>query len=139
LSNGAVIGWGALGLVAGLVAGTALGAWAGGVNRERVRRATRRLTVPAPAGPRTAAAAARDAQQSLDAEPALAGLGLEAVPAGPGAVELRGWVSSRILRARAARTVRGVAGIESVVNRILVRGEDDRPRPDAILPAGQPA
>src|SRR5574338_1269711 len=85
LSNGAVIGWGALGLVAGLVAGTALGAWAGGVNRERVRRATRRLTVPAPAGPRTAAAAARDAQQSLDAEPALAGLGLEAVPAGPGA------------------------------------------------------
>jgi hypothetical protein len=82
---------------------------------------------------------ARDAQQTLDAEPALAGLGLEAVPSGPGAVELRGWVSSRIQRARAARTVRGVPGIESVVNRILVRGEDDRPHPDVLRPADQPA
>jgi len=51
-----------------------------------------------------------------------------------GVVELRGWVPSRTLRALAGRTGRGVPGVQTLINNILVRGEDDRsithlPRP----------
>jgi hypothetical protein len=40
--------------------------------------------------------------------------------------------------ALAARTVRAVPGVESVINSILVRGEDDRPRPSETV-AERPA
>jgi cytidylate kinase len=48
-------------------------------------------------------------------------------------------VSSRSERTLAARTVRHIAGIETIINSILVRGEDDRPRQHQPLPANQTA
>ena len=56
-----------------------------------------------------------------------------------GAVELRGWVPSRSLRTAACRTALAVPGIESVINSILVRGEDDRPSPRQTRAADQSA
>ena len=116
--------WGALGAGVGLVTGFALGEWVGDVNRPRLRRAARRLQTPSPTR-LTAAAGARAAGAAIAAEPALAEYRLEALAIGAGAVELRGWVTSRAARALAARRVRAVPGIESVINSILVRGEDD--------------
>ena len=40
-------------------------------------------------------------------------------------VELHGWVPSRGLRARAARAVAAAPGIDTLVNCLLVHGEDD--------------
>ena len=140
MSAGEIAGWGALGLVTGLVLGTALGAWAGGVSRERLSRAARRLRTPlVPLARRSVAATATAALEALAAEPSLAGLTLEVTPIGLHSVELRGWVGDRAERTLAARTVRQVAGIETVINSILVRGEDDRPRNPSVLPANQTA
>jgi osmotically-inducible protein OsmY len=58
---------------------------------------------------------------------------------GRGAVELRGWVPSRSVRTIAGRTALAVPGIESVINSILVRGEDDRSSPDRPRAADQSA
>jgi osmotically-inducible protein OsmY len=63
---------------------------------------------------------------ALQAEPRLSKLGIQAVPVGRGVVELRGWVPSRSARTVAGRTALAVPGIESVINSILVRGEDDQ-------------
>jgi hypothetical protein len=139
MSAGEFAGWGALGLVTGLLVGTVLGAWAGGVNRERLGRAARRLRSPAPSAPRSASATAAAAREALANQPILAGLALEVRPVGLNSVELRGWVGSRSERTLAARTVRHTAGIETVINSILVRGEDDRPRQHLPLPANQTA
>jgi hypothetical protein len=139
MSAGEIAGWGALGLVAGLLLGTVLGAWAGGVNRERLGRAARRLRSPTPAAPRSASATAAAAREALANQPTLAGLALEVRPVGLHSVELRGWVGSRAERTLAARTVRHLAGVETVINSILVRGEDDRPHLHQPLPADQTA
>lgn len=113
------------GFVAGAVAGIALGAWTGGVSRERISRAARRVRRPAPAATLVGSRAVKAAQAALLADPALATLGLR-VSAQPGSgVELRGWVASRALRARAARVLVN-AGLGPVTNNLLVRGEDDR-------------
>lgn len=139
MSAGEIAGWGALGLVTGLLLGTVLGAWAGGVNPERLGRAARRLRLPALSAPKSGPAAAAAAREALASQPTLAGLALEVRPVGRHSVELRGWVSSRSERTLAARTVRHIAGIETIINSILVRGEDDRPRQHQPLPANQTA
>ena len=59
------------------------------------------------------------------ADPLLASLELEPIPVSAGMVELHGWVATRSERARAWRVARAVPGIESIVNCILVHGEDD--------------
>ena len=117
--------WSTLGVGTGLVAGFALSEWVGGVSQLRVRRAAQRLGQPAP--PRhTSAASARAVETALGAEPRLAGCTLEVVPISRASVELRGWVGDRAARTLAARVARAVDGIETVINSILVRGEDDR-------------
>jgi osmotically-inducible protein OsmY len=63
---------------------------------------------------------------ALGAETRLSGCTLEVVPISRNSVELRGWVGDRAARTLAARVARAVPGIESVINSILVRGEDDR-------------
>ncbi len=118
-----IVGWAALGVLTGLVAGFALGEWVGGVSRPRVTRLVRRPRVPRPA--LTPAACARAADAALAADPVLAELGLKATALATGAVELHGWVPSRALRTRAGTTAIHVPGVERVVNSILVRGEDD--------------
>lgn len=138
LSGGEVVLWTALGAGAGLLAAIAMSEWVGDVNRGRVRRITERLREKGPTR-LTASASARAVQVALDAEPRLMGLSIEARAVSRGAVELRGWVPSRSLRTVAGRTALAVSGIESVINSLLVRGEDDRPSPDQPRAADQSA
>jgi osmotically-inducible protein OsmY len=78
--------------------------------------------VPARVSP---AASARAVDAALHAEPRLAGFVIEVVGVSRGTVELRGWVNNRGSRTLAARIACAVSGIETVINSILVRGEDD--------------
>lgn len=126
LGAGEILGWSALGVGLGLVSGLLLAEWLGDVNRGRVRRVVRSTrTRPAPAALR-AASAARAAREALEAQPDLAELGIEALAVSAGAVELRGWVPNRAARTLAGRVVAEVPGVDTVINSILVRGEDDR-------------
>jgi hypothetical protein len=124
LSGAQIFLWTTLGMGTGLVAGFALSEWVGGVNRTRFRRAARRISHPAP--PRvTAAQAARAVESAIHAEPRLGGLTIEAMAVSRGTVELRGWVKDRSSRTLAARIACAVPGVDTVINSILVRGEDD--------------
>jgi hypothetical protein len=138
LSGGEVVLWTALGVAAGFVAAIALSEWVGEVNRGRMRRIADRLREQEPTR-LTAAASARAVQVALNADQRLAGLPIEARAVSRGAVELRGWVPSRSVRTAAGRTALAVPGIESVINSLLVRGEDDRPSPDQPRAADQSA
>jgi hypothetical protein len=133
-----IILWTGLGLGAGLVAGFGLSEWVGGVSSLRMRRAARRLREPSRARLTTAASAgAVDA--ALKAEARLAGISVEILAVGRGVVELRGWVPSRTMRTLACRTALAAPGIESVINSLLVRGEDDQPRTQAPRATDQSA
>jgi hypothetical protein len=127
LSGMDVVLWTVLGLGTGLVAGFTLSEWVGGVSRSRVRGVARRLRETAPAR-LTTAASARAVLAALQAEPRLAGIPVEALAMARGVVELRGWVPSRAARTIAGRTALAVPGIDSVINSLLVRGEDDLER-----------
>jgi hypothetical protein len=124
LSGTQIFLWTTLGVGTGLVAGFALGEWVGGVNRTRFRTAARRLSHQGPARV-TPAASARAVEAAIQAEPRMAGLSIEAMAVSRGTVELRGWVKDRSSRTLAARIAGKVPGIDSVINSILVRGEDD--------------
>ncbi|HEU4587169.1 MAG TPA: BON domain-containing protein [Gemmatimonadales bacterium] len=136
-----IASWSAAGLLTGLAAGWALSEWAGGVNRPRLQRMATRIRererVPRPA--LTAAAGARAVTAALRADAKLAEHALRASPVGPGAIELHGWVPNRATRAHAERVARSVPGIESVINRLLVRGEDDRAMPSDLRTSDQSA
>jgi hypothetical protein len=138
LSGGEVVLWTALGVGSGLLAAIALSEWVGDVNPGRVRRVAGRLREQEPTR-LTASASVRAVDVALRADPRLAGLTIETRSVSRGAVELRGWVPSRSLRTAAGRTALAVPGIESVINSILVRGEDDRPSPDQPRAADQSA
>ena len=122
-----VILWTGLGLTAGVVAGFALSEWVGGVSRTRMTDVARRLREPAPTR-LTTSASARAVLAALQAEPRLAGIPVDALPVARGVVELRGWVPTRAARTLAGRTALATPGIESVINSLLVRGEDDQER-----------
>ena len=138
LSGGEVVLWTALGAGAGLLAAVALSEWVGDVNPGRVRRIAGRLREQGPTR-LTAAAAVRAVEAALRAEPRLTGLTIDTRAVSRGAVELRGWVPSRSLRTCAGRTALAVPGIESVINSLLVRGEDDRPSSEQPRAADQSA
>jgi hypothetical protein len=133
LSGLEIVGWTTLGVLSGIVAGFGLSEWIGAVTRRRLTRLVAKRPL------RAAAATARAACAALDADPALAELALEATPVAVGVVELHGWVPSRAIRAYAGRVARGVPGIERVVNRLLVDGEDDRDFPRKDRPTNQTA
>jgi hypothetical protein len=122
-----VILWTGLGVGAGLVAGFALSEWVGGMSRRRVEGVARRFREATPTR-LTTSASARAVLAALQADPRLAGIPVEALPVARGVVELRGWVPSRAARTVAGRAALAVPGIESVINSLLVRGEDDLPR-----------
>jgi osmotically-inducible protein OsmY len=128
LSGTQILLWTTFGVGTGLVAGFALSEWVGGVNQTRMRRAAKSLGQPAPVR-HTSAASARAVETALAAETRLAGCTLEVVPIRRGSVELRGWVGDRAARTLAARVASAVAGVETVINSILVRGEDDKTIP----------
>jgi hypothetical protein len=124
LSGTQILLWTTLGVGTGLVAGFALSEWVGGVSPTRFRRAARRLGQATPAR-LTPAAAARAVEAALRAQPRLAGFVIEVMAVSRGTVELRGWVTERSARTLAARVAGAVPGIDTVINSILVRGEDD--------------
>ena len=131
LDAGEIILWSGLGIGAGLVAGFALSEWVGGVNRMRVQGVARRMREGSPSR-LTTSATARSVAAALEAEPRLAGLGIQPLAVARGVVELRGWVPNRTARTLAGRTALAAPGIESVINSLLVRGEDDlRPAADS--------
>jgi hypothetical protein len=127
LSGPQIILWTGLGLGAGLVAGFTLSEWICDVNRVRVRGVARRLREGAPIR-LTSSASARAVEAALQAEPRLAGIRIETMAVARGVVELRGWVPTRAARAIAGRSALAAPGIESVINSLLVRGEDDLTR-----------
>ncbi len=131
LSGVQVFLWTTFGVGTGLVAGFALSEWVGGVNQTRVKRAAKSLGHTSPVH-HTSAASARAVEAALAAEARLSGCALEVVPISRSSVELRGWVGDRAARTLAARVARAVPGVESVINSILVRGEDDR-----VIPGGK--
>ena len=125
LSPTELLGWTVAGLVVGVAAGFVLGEWLGPVNRGRLGKVYRRGTEGEDSLlPVSGVVQAARAALAQDLE--LRQLDLEPIAVRPGVVELHGWVPSRTLRARAARIAAGVPGIESLVNCILVHGEDDR-------------
>jgi hypothetical protein len=115
--------WALLGAALGTAAGFLLGTWLGPVDRRRASRALRAMGRAEP--PWTAALSAAAARQALAADPTLSPLELTVLPVAPGTVELHGWVESRAIRARAARALRDIEGLDTVINGLLVRGEDD--------------
>jgi hypothetical protein len=133
LSGSQILLWSTFGLGTGLLAGFALGEWVGGVNQTRVRRAAKSLGRSVGLH-HTSAASARAVETALGAEPRLTGCALEVVPISRRSVELRGWVKDRPARTLAARVACAVPGVETVINSILVRGEDDR-----VIPGGKHA
>jgi hypothetical protein len=131
--------WGAAGVAGGFVVGFALAAWLGDVNAPRVGRAARRMRNAPPPPLLTAAGAARATAAAIGADPELRDLGLQVTLVSKGTVELHGWVRSRAIRARAGRVAAAVHGVESVINSILVRGEDDRTHSPDYLATDQSA
>lgn len=125
LSGTEILAWATLGVGAGLAVGFGLGEWTGGVNTTRVRRAARRLRTGTPLR-LTPAASVQAVEAVLHAEPRLAGLRIEVLSFSRGVVELRGWVPTRLARAVAGRAALAAPGIDSVINSILVHGEDDQ-------------
>ncbi len=121
LATWAVVGFSA-GLAAGFVLGELLGTPGAGLSRlvRDFRRGRSRGTLGSPLLERV--------REALRADLALAGLTLEVTWSGPNRLELRGWVNTRRQRAHAYRRCLETAGLP-VLNRILVRGEDDRHLP----------
>ncbi|MGH7592399.1 MAG: hypothetical protein ACRELE_00890 [Gemmatimonadales bacterium] len=70
------------------------------------------------------------AQAALDGDLILRDARLVVIPVGRAAIELHGWVTDRRARARAARLVGDAVPAESIINCLLVHGEDDL----ALLP-----
>ncbi len=120
-----LLAWTLVGTVVGVAAGFALGEWLGPLSRERTGRALRRVTQPRGAARLTPSEAARAARLTLEHDSRLKGLELAPIGVGPGIVELHGWVPTRALRAHAFRLVSQTAGIDTLVNCLLVHGEDD--------------
>jgi osmotically-inducible protein OsmY len=96
-----------------------------------MQRVARRLKHSAPVR-LTPAASVRAVEAALQAESRLTAFSIEVVAVSRGTVELRGWVTNRAARTLAARVACAVTGIDTVINSILVRGEDDR-----IIPGGK--
>jgi len=135
-SSSELVAWSLVGLCVGVVAGFALGGWLGPVER---RRGGPDATEEAEdVVPLKAAAAERAVTVVLGQDPDLKRLALTVRAVSPGVVELHGWVPDRRLRAHATRVAARVAGIESLVNCLLVHGEDDAASP-ALDATDQPA
>ncbi len=109
-------------IVAGLAVGGILGTLLAELLAPLAQRATRRIGKP---GKPSVAELVHDAQAVLDADVPLRECALEVIPVGRGSIELHGWVADRRARTRAATLVAQGVNAASVINCILVRGEDD--------------
>jgi hypothetical protein len=119
-----------LGLMAGLVAGE----WLGGVDAARVRRAVKGLRPELPPG--DAAALEGVVRRALRARPTTRYLKVRVRAAGERLVELTGRVGDAVARERAGTVAREAVPGCTVINRLLVEGEDvpRSPGPAAASP-----
>jgi hypothetical protein len=139
-SNSELLAWTLVGAAVGIAAGFAASEWLGPMDRKRAGETLRSLAGGATDERLRASGstALRSVRVALAQDPELAELELAVVAAGRGMVELHGWVPSRRLRARAARLAAAAPGIDSLLNCLLVRGEDDADAP-ALDTNDQPA
>jgi len=112
----------AAGFGLGLLAGLAAGEWLGDVDADRVRRAVRRLRPVE--GPADAAGIERTVRNALEAEAETRYLKARPRVLGEKLLELVGRVPSTAARDRAAAVAQGVAPGFTVINRLLVEGQD---------------
>lgn len=107
-----------LGLLAGLVAGE----WLGDVDAERVRRAVKQLGPPP--GPPDAPGLERTVRNALEAEAGTRYLKVRPRLLGERLLELVGRVPSPAARERAGLVAQAAVPGFTVVNRLLVEGQD---------------
>lgn len=112
----------AAGFGVGLLAGLVAGEWLGDVDADRVRRVVRRLR-PAEAPP-DAAGIERTVRNQLEAEARTRYLGARPRVLGEKLLELVGRVPTQAARERAAEVARQAAPGFTVINRLLVEGQD---------------
>lgn len=122
-----LLGWSVGGAALGLAAGLIVNETLGEVGPARIKGLVRKRRRPAPA--RTGQLA-RLVRQALRLDPVLAHLTLDALAVSARTVELHGWVGTRAERTRAARVARGVPGLDTIINCLLVHGEDDFDSPE---------
>jgi hypothetical protein len=115
-----------LGFGAGIAVGFFLSAAFGTGGKRRVIHLAERLGWPLRTSDDRVALSAR-VKAALTQDSMLAGESIEPLPAGPSGLALHGWVTSRAIRTRAWRLAQVTVHPEPVVNRLLVRGEDDLP------------
>lgn len=128
-SAGDLILYAFAGIAIGVVGGILLGEWVGDVNRDRVRRGLTRLRKAEPKAPPIdePKLLRQVVTQALRAAPDVSMRGIKVHPIDAGVVELTGWTDDEAERERLAEVARGVRGVSSVINRVLVRGVDDAP------------
>lgn len=129
-SSSELVAWSLVGLGLGLIGGIALAGWFGPVRRQSEDEGTDPAGSTVPTKVLQASAAERAVERALTHDVELSELELHALAVGRGVVELHGWVPTRPLRTRAMRVASQVEGIESIVNCLLVHGEDDPAEPD---------
>ena len=116
--------WTVVGFSAGVAAGFLVGEMVGTSGGRHIFRLMRAL-----GGSRTPverrSALLGKVRAALRADLSLTGLTLDVGFGSRGRIELQGWVASRRQRSHAYRLALETAGVP-VLNRILVRGEDDR-------------
>ena len=122
------------GLVAGLAAGFLLGELYAGEGTRRISRGWAQWRRRAKGNP-TPSELTEALQARLDEALGPDSQTLELVAVGKNAVELHGWVTSRPARTRAVRAARAALAPQvSLVDRLLVWGEDDQPMPGISQP-----
>ncbi len=136
LTSSEALGWSMVGFGAGIVGGLWAAGWLGRVTRGRLADEVRAVRAPAGA---SAVALAETVRQALQADPALAPHGLNAVAVTRGTVELTGWVPDRRSRAHAVRVASQVPGLADLINSLLVHGEDNVGTPPALSLEGRSA
>ena len=128
--SGELATWTVVGFSAGVAAGFLLGEMvgtSGGRRIVRLMKALRGQRTPAERG----SVILGKVREALRTDLSLAGLTLEVAFGSRGRIELQGWVETRRQRSHAYRLALETGGVP-VLNRILVRGEDDRqPLPTA--------
>jgi osmotically-inducible protein OsmY len=111
-------------VLAGIIAGELMG----DVPSARVRSAVRRLrrTSRGRAGAAAERALERAVRDALEENHSTRGLTVGVRALGDGIVELTGSVGDAEARPLASTVARGVAGVDVVVNRLLVDGDDEQ-------------
>ena len=117
--------WALLGFGIGIGAGFFLGELYGADGGRRAGRAIAGAWKGMRHRPASRSSVAARVLAVLAADPALAGQHFELIPVGAFGFQLRGWVATRSQRTLAYRLATAAVDGDPIVNRLLVRGEDD--------------